>query len=104
MKRKDPFEQVMKAAIYPVRMEILFLLRREEKVPFGEMEGKLGVKDANILKNLAVLMDASLIKKDLEPKPPYRSFYSLTELGKEIVDYLEQMRATVVAYFRRKEH
>jgi DNA-binding HxlR family transcriptional regulator len=104
MKRKDHFEQVLKAAIYPVRMEILFLLRREEKVPVGEMEGKLGVKNVNIRKNLEVLVDASLIKRDVAPEPPYRSFYSLTELGKEIVDHLEQMRSAVVAYFRRKEH
>jgi DNA-binding HxlR family transcriptional regulator len=102
--RKDPFEQVLKAVIYPIRMKILFLLRQEDVVPFGEMEGKLGEKRLNIMKNLQVLMDAYLIKKDVEPQPPYRSFYSLTELGKEIVDHLEQMRAAVVAYLRRKEH
>jgi DNA-binding HxlR family transcriptional regulator len=104
MKRKDPFEQVLKAATYPIRMEILLLLRREEKVLLGEMEGKLGEKRANIIKNLEVLMDALLIRREVEPEPPYRSSYALTELGKQIVDHLEQMRAAVVAYFRRKEH
>jgi len=104
MKRRDRFEQVLKAAIYPIRMEILFLLRREEKVLLSEMEGKLGEKRANIVTNLEVLMDASLIKREVEPQPPNRSSYLLTELGKEIVDHLEQMRAAVTAYFRRKEH
>jgi DNA-binding HxlR family transcriptional regulator len=104
MKRQDPFETVLKAAIFPLRREILFLLRREEKVLLCEMEGKLGFKSENIKKNLHVLMDALLVRREVEPQPPYRSSYLLTELGKQIVDLLEEMRAAAVAYFRKEKH
>ena len=77
-----------------VRLGILALLLREERVDFTTLKKELGLTDGNLATHLRVLEREGIVRyeKTFKGRKPI-TYYELTEEGRErFVRYLEALR------------
>ena len=77
-----------------VRLGILALLLREERVDFTTLKRELGLTDGNLATHLRVLEREGIVRyeKTFKGRKPI-TYYELTEEGRErFVRYLEALR------------
>ncbi|HEX7350956.1 transcriptional regulator [Brachybacterium sp.] len=83
----------------PTRLRLCGLLRRVEELEFSAIRDALGLRDANVSNNLAVLADAGLVsmrKEASEKRSDARrlTWVALTDSGREAVqEHLAALRA-----------
>lgn len=96
MSTEAQFHEIIHA---PTRLRLCGLLRRTEELEFSVIRNALGLRDANLSKNLAVLADAGLVslrKEASEKRSDARrlTWVALTGPGREVVEeHLAALRA-----------